>query len=592
MTSIYRQQEERIDEAIRSLGDATCTNIASLARAFNCPEQRLRKRLAGAPSKLQNKNRDERLSESQDIAVMNTLDRLEDCGLHARIPMLTSIANSILRQSYNPHTEFKPVSHMWASRWIKRFPQYQIVTGKPLAVERRNAHDPNVLRGWFEKYHKVVTENGILPGDISNVDETGFRVGVGRRHKVIGKDQSKKIYMPDADNRQHVTVVECVQADGSIIPPMVIIPGKRHLERMFPDGLQDDVLMAVSDTGYNNDDLSLAWLHHYDQHTKNRRQGFWRLLIFDGFGSHLLIDFIRYCWDNHIIPLVLPPHATHLMQPLDVVIFQPYKHYHSEALDRAIRIGFDEFTVQDFLQELHGIRKQTFKTSTVISSFRATGLIPYDPAVVLDKLMSVPDQDDWMYETCDTGLDLDITPDEESWLTDQITPQNVRQFEVAQADIYRSMMNLTGEFEDFRYQLGKFMKGALATAQTGQLAIDELTAVRRAVQSRRSRTLTSGRMVQKGGVVTVEQARHKIRKRVEDDDAKLVRLLKARDDREARIEAKAIERAEIDERKRIRAITAAEKKQIIETRRVKRAEATQLTQSIRARSESVDPIAT
>jgi hypothetical protein len=64
--------------------------------------------------------------------------------------------------------------------------------------------------------------------------------------------------MPDADNRQHVTVVECVQADGSIIPPMVIIPGKRHLERMFPEGLQNDVLMAVSDTGYNNDDLSLA----------------------------------------------------------------------------------------------------------------------------------------------------------------------------------------------------------------------------------------------------------------------------------------------------------------------------------------------
>jgi hypothetical protein len=35
---------------------------------------------------------------------------------------------------------------------------------------------------------------------------------------------------------------------------------------------------------------------------------------------------------------------------------------------------------------------------------------------------------------------------------------------VAQADIHRLMMNLTGEFEEFRYQLDKFMKGALATA--------------------------------------------------------------------------------------------------------------------------------
>jgi hypothetical protein len=152
------------------------------------------------------------------------------------------------------------------------------------------------------------------------------------------------------------------------------------------------------------------------------------------------------------------------------------------------------------------------------------------------------------------------------------------------------MMNLTGEFEDFRYQLGKFMKGALATAHTGQLAMDELAAVRRAVQSRNSRTLTSGRMVQKGGVVTVEQARHKIRKRVEDDDAKLVRLLKARDDREAKIETKAIQRAERDKRKRLKAIVAAEKKQGIEIRRAERAEAKRLRQSIRARSESSDPI--
>jgi hypothetical protein len=122
-------------------------------------------------------------------------------------------------------------------------------------------------------------------------------------------------------------------------------------------------------------------------------------------------------------------------------------------------------------------------------------------------------------------------------LADQITPQNVRQFEVAQAYIYRSIASLTGEFEDFRYQL------ALATAQIGQLAMDELAAVRRAVQSRKARTSTSSRVGQKGGVVTVEQARRKIKKRVEDDEAKLVRLLKARDDREVKIEAKRREEA-------------------------------------------------
>jgi hypothetical protein len=62
-------------------------------------------------------------------------------------------------------------------------------------------------------------------------------------------------------------------------------------------------------------------------------------------------------------------------------------------------------------------------------------------------------------------------------------------------------------------------------------------------------------------VVTVEQARGKIKKHVEDDEAKLVRLLKARDDREAKKESKAIKRSEIDECKHLKSIAAAEKKQ-------------------------------
>ena len=63
---------------------------------------------------------------------------------------------------------------MWASRWLKRFLQYKIIIAAPLAIERKNAHDPNVLQKWFDGFYKIITEKGILPSDISNVDETGF----------------------------------------------------------------------------------------------------------------------------------------------------------------------------------------------------------------------------------------------------------------------------------------------------------------------------------------------------------------------------------------------------------------------------------
>jgi hypothetical protein len=53
-----------------------------------------------------------------------------------------------------------------------------------------------------------------------------------------------------------------------------------------------------------------------------------------------------------------------------------------------------------------------------------------------------------------------------------------------------------------------------------------------------------------------------------NNKVKLVRLLKACNEQEARAEAKAMKRAEIDERKRVKSIAVAEKKHIVETRRV------------------------
>jgi hypothetical protein len=48
------------------------------------------------------------------------------------------------------------------------------------------------------------------------------------------------------------------------------------------------------------------------------------------------IEFMQ-CDNNGITPFGFPPHTTHILQPLDVVVFQPYKHYDMKALDVAVR---------------------------------------------------------------------------------------------------------------------------------------------------------------------------------------------------------------------------------------------------------------
>ncbi|KAF8251780.1 DDE-domain-containing protein, partial [Wilcoxina mikolae CBS 423.85] len=110
------------------------------------------------------------------------------------------------------------------------------------------------------------------------------------------------------------------------------------------------------------------------------------LLLLDGYGSHCTKEFLDFCDDHYIIPFCLPPHTTHLLQPLDVVCFQPYKYFHAEAVDAATRTGCSDFDKLEFLTALTSIRQQIFKLTTVLSAFHQTGLIPFNPDIVLSKL--------------------------------------------------------------------------------------------------------------------------------------------------------------------------------------------------------------
>ena len=132
---------------------------------------------------------------------------------------------------------------------------------------------------------------------------------------------TKAVFLSDPDNRELLTSVECISAGGWAIEPMVIMAGRVFLEKHFDNDLNDDVLFAISDTGYSNAILGIEWIKHFQKQTVRKVKGVWRMLIFDGHSSHLIDEFIYYCWQHSIVAFLLPSHSTHLLQPLDIGIF-------------------------------------------------------------------------------------------------------------------------------------------------------------------------------------------------------------------------------------------------------------------------------
>ena len=197
--------------------------------------------------------------------------------------------------------------------------------------------------------------------------------------------------LTDLDNQEYFTSVESISGEGKTIPPIIILCGIFILEKWAKENdLDRDILLATSPTGYSNDELALQWLKHFEIHNRKSQVGVWRLLILDEYGSHLNYEFYKYVQKYHIELFRLPPHSTHLTQPLDIGSFQPFKHYHAEAIDNAMQLGEGDFGKLEFLAKFQTMRTQTFRKSTIQSAFRKTGLIPYNPEVVLQQVRTLP----------------------------------------------------------------------------------------------------------------------------------------------------------------------------------------------------------
>jgi DDE superfamily endonuclease len=319
---------------------------------------------------------------------------------------------------------------------------------------------------------------------------------------------SKRSYLASDNNRELVTSIEAISAGGIVIEEMLILPGKIHMERFYRD-LQGEVLVGLSESGYSNDELAFEYIHHFDRQTRKYQQGAHRILLCDGYKSHLTREILEFCEHQQIHIFALPPHTSHILQPLNVVLFQPFKHFHAKAVDNVTRTGCSHFDKLEFLATITSIRKETFKRNSILSAFRECGLVPYNPQIVLQKEQEYQPLLPPRPPTPPKSLDLPPT-----------TPLTNRALE-KQASLLQKMT-------PSRHQVlqEKFIKGALIQAKTGAQTKRQLAETSAAERERRERRCQSQRPLQRGGVFYPQEARNMTKQREEEGGTQLERASK------------------------------------------------------------------
>jgi hypothetical protein len=296
------------------------------------------------------------------------------------------MANILLatRGSHPPPT----VGKNWPSTFIDRREEIRSCFSRRYDYQRALNEDPKSLRAWFATVQREIDKNGIQPEDIYNFDETGFAMSLISAQKVVTRAEyygRRSILQPG--NREWVTAIEAICADGYSLPPYVIFKGKVAIAGWF-DNLPKDWRIEVSNNGWTTDEIGLRWLQkHFIPHTNSRVRGRFQLLILDGHGSHLTPQFDRICAENNIIPLCMPLRSSHLLQPLDVGCFAVLKRAYGRFISDLARCGYNHIDKFDFLDDYKRARLEAFHQPAIIqNSFAASGLVPVDAERVLSKL--------------------------------------------------------------------------------------------------------------------------------------------------------------------------------------------------------------
>jgi hypothetical protein len=126
----------------------------------------------------------------------------------------------------------------------------------------------------------------------------------------------------------------------------------------------------------------------FDRSTKAKARSSYRLLILNGHGSHLTMDFSEYCDQNKILLAIYPPHSTHTLQPLDVIMFKPlatgYSNKVAGVMERSQ--GLTSMSKKNLFLLFYRAWQASFqRKQQSFRAFEATGLSPFNPEVILKR---------------------------------------------------------------------------------------------------------------------------------------------------------------------------------------------------------------
>ena len=153
-----------------------------------------------------------------------------------------------------------------------------------------------------------------------------------RPSKIVAEKSKRNVgAMTSGERGTNITVVTAVSALGNTVPPMFVFHRKNYKDYFVNNGPPDCIGLG-NGSGWVTDIEFNKYMQHFIKHVKPSSE-YKVLLILDNHSSHLHFETLNLAKENGIVMLSFPPHCSHKLQPLDVLVFGPFKKCLSGAQD-------------------------------------------------------------------------------------------------------------------------------------------------------------------------------------------------------------------------------------------------------------------
>jgi hypothetical protein len=477
--------EADMQRAITEYHSGLYSSKQAAAQANNVPPATLRYRLAGRTSPSQAHETQQILSNAEEKTLVRWITRLTSTGFPASPALVVEMADEIRRNrlqlSRAGLSLTRPIGEHWIDRFRARHTELSSVWSRQIEHARYAAASVDVVQTWFDAVTDLRLAHQYDPSSIYNMDESGFAVGTSQSSRVLVNIRDKVSWKVVSGRQEWVTAIECVSAAGQALPPLVIFKAKHLNTAWIPVQAPPEWRFSTSKSGWTSDSHAYEWLTTvFEPQTRPSQAGSRRLLVLDGHGSHMTANVIAFCMENEIDLLVLPPHCSHILQPLDVSIFAPLKRALAIETDSVARLDPGRVARTEWTQMYIRAREKAFTSGNIVSGWKATGLQPLSPIEVLSKLPETPNR------TTDTPRTPTKTPDLDTALLCSSPPDGT---ELRRANtVLRNELAKPGELSSTTKRYIERMTHALEMAQSENVTLrKELMAQERLLRSRQNR---------------------------------------------------------------------------------------------------------